>query len=138
MEAFPDLTTPYHGSEEYVTRDDYRPVAGMMIPHAFVTAARVGRLTVRQSVDLARVLRYLARVWVQAIKPCVIKIAELDQFVVGEGGAEERAACPGGGGVIAACDSEVGQLLHDRLGHEKVPRRNTFYFIYVVGDLDEL
>lgn len=35
-----DLTTPYHGSGEQVTRDDYRPVAGMMIPHAFMIARR--------------------------------------------------------------------------------------------------
>lgn len=37
-----DLTTPYHGSGEHVTRDDYRPVAGMMIPHAFLIARRAG------------------------------------------------------------------------------------------------
>ncbi|MBB4122152.1 DUF6920 family protein [Martelella radicis] len=36
-----DLTTPYHGSGEHSERDDYRPVAGMMIPHSFVIA-RVG------------------------------------------------------------------------------------------------
>lgn len=33
-----DLTTPYHGSGEHAARDDYRPVAGMMIPHGFVIA----------------------------------------------------------------------------------------------------
>ncbi|MCM5558615.1 DUF6920 family protein [Pleomorphomonas sp. JP5] len=37
-----DLTTPYHGSGEHVTRDDYRPVAGMMIPHAFMIARAAG------------------------------------------------------------------------------------------------
>lgn len=31
-----DLTTPYHGSGEHVTRSDYRAVNGVMIPHAFV------------------------------------------------------------------------------------------------------
>jgi hypothetical protein len=31
-----DLTTPYHGSGEHVTRADYRPVQGRMIPHRFV------------------------------------------------------------------------------------------------------
>lgn len=31
-----DLTTPYHGSGEHVTRSDYRLVSGVMIPHAFV------------------------------------------------------------------------------------------------------
>ncbi|PWC14874.1 hypothetical protein B4923_02170 [Brenneria roseae subsp. americana] len=30
-----DLTTPYHGSGEHVSRSDYRLVAGMMIPYAF-------------------------------------------------------------------------------------------------------
>lgn len=33
-----DLTTPYHGSGEHAARGDYRPVAGMMIPHAFEIA----------------------------------------------------------------------------------------------------
>lgn len=37
-----DLTTPYHGSGEHAARDDYRPVAGMMIPHAFVIARAAG------------------------------------------------------------------------------------------------
>lgn len=37
-----DLTTPYHGSGEHVTRDDYRPVAGMMIPHSFMIARVAG------------------------------------------------------------------------------------------------
>ncbi len=40
-----DLTTPYHGSGEHVTRDDYRPVAGMMIPHAFMIARAAGGKT---------------------------------------------------------------------------------------------
>ncbi|MEM1431459.1 MAG: DUF6544 family protein [Pseudomonadota bacterium] len=31
-----DLTTPYHGSGEHVTREDYRDVGGTMIPHRFV------------------------------------------------------------------------------------------------------
>ena len=31
-----DLSTPYHGSGEHVSRSDYRPVSGMMIPHEFV------------------------------------------------------------------------------------------------------
>lgn len=31
-----DLTTPYHGSGEHVTRSDYRAVGGVMIPHRFV------------------------------------------------------------------------------------------------------
>lgn len=31
-----DLTTPYHGSGEHVTRSDYRDIGGVMIPHAFV------------------------------------------------------------------------------------------------------
>lgn len=30
-----DLSTPYHGAGEHVTRSDYRHVAGMMIPMAF-------------------------------------------------------------------------------------------------------
>lgn len=31
-----DLTTPYHGSGELVSRTDYRELGGIMIPHAFV------------------------------------------------------------------------------------------------------
>lgn len=31
-----DLTTPYHGSGEHVTREDYRPVGNQMIPMRFV------------------------------------------------------------------------------------------------------
>ncbi|WP_311198533.1 DUF6920 family protein [Phaeobacter inhibens] len=31
-----DLTTPYHGSGEHVTRTEYREVQGVMVPHAFV------------------------------------------------------------------------------------------------------
>lgn len=34
-EADGDLNTPYHGSGEHVTRTDYRPVDGMMIPMGF-------------------------------------------------------------------------------------------------------
>jgi len=30
-----DLTTAYHGSGEHVTREDYRLVAGVMVPHKF-------------------------------------------------------------------------------------------------------
>lgn len=37
-----DLSTPYHGSGEHVTRDDYRPVSGMMIPHRFTIARAAG------------------------------------------------------------------------------------------------
>ena len=33
-----DLTTSYHGAGEHASRDDYRKVAGMMIPHAFEIA----------------------------------------------------------------------------------------------------
>ncbi|MEZ5851510.1 MAG: DUF6544 family protein [Hyphomicrobiaceae bacterium] len=33
-----NLTTPYHGSGERAARDDYRPVAGLMIPHGFLIA----------------------------------------------------------------------------------------------------
>ncbi len=33
-----DLTTPYHGSGEHVSRDDDRLVSGMMIPHSFMVA----------------------------------------------------------------------------------------------------
>jgi len=36
-----DLSTPYHGSGEVGTRDDYRMVAGMRLPHAF-TLSRAG------------------------------------------------------------------------------------------------
>ncbi|NKC31682.1 DUF6920 family protein [Falsiroseomonas selenitidurans] len=40
-----DLTTPYHGSGEHVTRSDYQPVAGMMVPMAFLIArAAEGRI----------------------------------------------------------------------------------------------
>lgn len=35
-EADGDLTTPYHGSGEHVTRSDYRLVQGMRVPHGFV------------------------------------------------------------------------------------------------------
>jgi hypothetical protein len=35
-----DLSTPYHGSGEYVLRSDYRNIENMMIPHQF-TLARV-------------------------------------------------------------------------------------------------
>lgn len=31
-----DLSTPYHGSGEHVSRMDYREVQGVMVPHAFV------------------------------------------------------------------------------------------------------
>ncbi|MFK7791538.1 MAG: DUF6544 family protein [Devosiaceae bacterium] len=31
-----DLSTPYHGSGEHVSRSDYRNIGGVMIPHAFV------------------------------------------------------------------------------------------------------
>jgi hypothetical protein len=37
-----DLMTPYHGSGERATRDDYRLVAGMMIPHAFEISRAAG------------------------------------------------------------------------------------------------
>lgn len=37
-----DLTIPYHGSGEHAARDDYRPVAGMMIPHTFEIARAAG------------------------------------------------------------------------------------------------
>lgn len=40
-----DLTTPYHGSGEHAARDDYRSVAGMMIPHAFEIARAAGGKT---------------------------------------------------------------------------------------------
>ena len=35
-EADGDLTTPYHGSGEHVTRSDYQLVQGMRVPHGFV------------------------------------------------------------------------------------------------------
>lgn len=39
-----DLSTPYHGSGEFVTRGDYRLVQGMMIPHAFeISRAAAGK-----------------------------------------------------------------------------------------------
>ena len=37
-----DLTTPYHGSGEHVSRDDYRLVQGMMIPHSFTISRAAG------------------------------------------------------------------------------------------------
>jgi hypothetical protein len=37
-----DLETPYHGSGEHVTRDDYRLVAGAMRPMGFVIARAAG------------------------------------------------------------------------------------------------
>lgn len=37
-----DLSTPYHGSGEYVARSDYRLVDGMMIPMAFSIARAAG------------------------------------------------------------------------------------------------
>jgi len=37
-----DLTTPYHGSGEHVTRTEYRLVEGMMIPMGFVIARAAG------------------------------------------------------------------------------------------------
>lgn len=37
-----DLATPYHGSGEHALRGDYRPVAGMMIPHEFVISRAAG------------------------------------------------------------------------------------------------
>lgn len=37
-----DLSTPYHGSGEHVTRTDYREVSGVMIPHAFVISRMAG------------------------------------------------------------------------------------------------
>jgi len=37
-----DLTTPYHGSGEHVTRSDYRLVDGVMIPHRFVISRASG------------------------------------------------------------------------------------------------
>lgn len=44
-EADGDLSTPYHGSGEHVTRSDYRNVNGVMIPHRFVISrARGGEI----------------------------------------------------------------------------------------------
>lgn len=37
-----DLTTPYHGSGEHVTRGDYRMVQGAMIPHRFIVSRAAG------------------------------------------------------------------------------------------------
>lgn len=37
-----DLTTPYHGSGEHVTRGDYRAVGNMMIPHKFTISRAAG------------------------------------------------------------------------------------------------
>lgn len=37
-----DLTTPYHGSGEHVTREDYRLVGNMMIPHRFTISRMAG------------------------------------------------------------------------------------------------
>jgi hypothetical protein len=37
-----DLTTPYHGSGEHVTRGDYRAVGNQMIPHAFTISRAAG------------------------------------------------------------------------------------------------
>ncbi len=37
-----DLSTPYHGSGEHVTRDDYRAVGNMMIPHKFTISRAAG------------------------------------------------------------------------------------------------
>jgi hypothetical protein len=41
-EADGDLTTPYHGSGEDVTRADYQEVAGQMIPMAFTISRAAG------------------------------------------------------------------------------------------------
>nr|WP_184431971.1 DUF6544 family protein [Roseospira goensis] len=41
-EADGDLTTPYHGSGEVATRDDYRIVDGVRLPHAFTVARAAG------------------------------------------------------------------------------------------------
>lgn len=41
-EADGDPTTPYHGSGEVTERDDYRRVQGMMIPHRFTLARKIG------------------------------------------------------------------------------------------------
>lgn len=37
-----DLTTPYHGSGEHVTRGDYRLESGVMIPHSFTISRAAG------------------------------------------------------------------------------------------------
>lgn len=37
-----ELSTPYHGSGEHVTRSDYRDVGGVMIPHSFVISRMAG------------------------------------------------------------------------------------------------
>jgi hypothetical protein len=37
-----DLTTPHHGSDEHVTRDDGRLVGNMMIPHHFIISRAAG------------------------------------------------------------------------------------------------
>lgn len=37
-----DLTTPYHGSGEHVTRGDYRAVGNQMIPHSFTISRAAG------------------------------------------------------------------------------------------------
>lgn len=40
-----DLTTPYHGSGEHVTRGDYRRVGNQMIPHSFtISRAAKGKI----------------------------------------------------------------------------------------------
>lgn len=41
-EADGDLQTPYHGSGEHVTRSDYQPVDGVMLPMSFVIARAAG------------------------------------------------------------------------------------------------
>ena len=44
-EADGDLSTPYHGSGEHVTRSDYRAVNGQMIPMAFtISRMAAGRI----------------------------------------------------------------------------------------------
>ncbi len=37
-----DLSTPYHGSGEHVSRTDYRDIGGVMVPHAFVISRMAG------------------------------------------------------------------------------------------------
>ncbi len=37
-----DLSTPYHGSGEHVTRADYRQIGTMMIPHSFIISRSAG------------------------------------------------------------------------------------------------
>ena len=37
-----DLTTPYHGSGEHVTRGNYRLVDGMRLPFSFTIARTAG------------------------------------------------------------------------------------------------